>query len=161
MIDLLTFENALIVLISAVLYRVPRGTKFPWWGSYQSATAGRVIYAFTTAFMIEPSLWGLVIAAWLWLAVVIVESKDADYGPQPEARKGSSFWKLEIWGWVTLVPLFGVINYATYGLRDKLPRLHKHLTGWSEYAELGNGALRAASTILGTLTIRGLAERLV
>lgn len=103
----------LIILISAVLYRYPRGTKL--WGSN---LWGRGVYATVSGFMIEPSLWGFAVTAWLWLAVVILESKDADYGPQPEARKGSSFWKLEIWGWLTLVPLFGAVNYGMYRVRE-------------------------------------------
>jgi hypothetical protein len=136
----------LFIIISGLLYRMPRGTQF-----MGSSTLGRVIWAAPTAIFAPVIFWDyylIELAAcflYLWLAVIFVEKADADYGPQPEARKETSLFMMTLKGCLLFNPFLGLVNIAFYAVRDRLKPLTSWLTGWSEYAELTNGLITALS----------------
>jgi hypothetical protein len=144
----------LYVLISASLYRVPRGgpgrEKWQEWLGWDGpgSTGGRLIWACGTAGMLvylTGSWWAMAAALYLWAAIVIAGGKWADYGPQPEANEGRNIQKMTLWGLVLLNPLYGFAYFGCYAQRDRLPRWGYVLSGWTKWAELICGAVTAAS----------------
>lgn len=150
----------LSILLSAILYRVPRGGPDAegWrqvfgFGGFGSFWAG-VIWAVGTA---VPMVLILGLPWWVIPAVVVFlvlaeMPQWADYWPnRPD---GGSFWKLTFRGTYLLNPLMGVIYFGLYHIRryvpdwDIVPGL-AFLRGWTAWAELLSGLVTA--TVLAFL----------
>ena len=147
------------ILGSAILYRLRGSDDIP----IGSTQIKRVLWALPFGFLFpfglnEPHIYfsGFILFIWSWFAVTLTEKSDAEFGPQPEARQGTSYVWLTLYGLIVFNPLFGLVHYVTYKLHGKLPTL-PYLEGHAEWSEFINGGISAA----GALLLWGLVERLI
>lgn len=128
----------LMVLISGILYRVPRGGGL---GEGRSLE-GSAIWAGVTGLgfaLIFWSFWPLVIVPLLILGEAPGWSKW-----WPNRPDGGSMVRLSLRGCLLLNPLMGPIYFEMYHHREKLPSL-PGLGGWSEWSELACGIVTATA----------------
>jgi hypothetical protein len=149
--------EAIVILASATLYRIPRGG--PDTATWLRWTSGR----FDGSSFIGSAIWALATAAMLaglfqtwWLIalaplLMIAEAPSwSDYWPNNDERF-KSYWLrlglLTLRGCLLFNPLMGVIYFGLYAVRQRLPRRGEFLDGWTAYGELLSGAVTAAALV--------------
>lgn len=132
----------MIQIISAILYRIPRGGGL---GEGRS-TMGALIWAGVT---------GILNAVWLshWVPLALIPVLMLGEAPgwskwwpnnTAHVRNASArMWALNARGMLLLNPFMGFIYFWCYGHRNDLPRLGKLASGWTEWAELACGFVTA------------------
>lgn len=139
----------LAILISGILFRIPRGgpSKEVWedhfgfsgFGSFGGALIWAVFTGVSLSF-----LFGL---QWYYYPSVIVflMLAEAPGWSQwwPNRPDGGSFVKLTLRGCLLLNPLMGVLYFGFYKIRDRLPTTKLLLDGWTSYAEILSGIVTA------------------
>lgn len=125
------------MIISTILYRIPRGGGL---GEGRS-TEGALIWAVAT---------GALAALWLghWLPLLGIPLLMAGEAPGwskwwPNRPDGGNIWRLSLRGCLLLNPLMGYIYFWCYKNKTKLPKLGKLASGWTEWSELGSGLVTA------------------
>ncbi len=128
----------LMILISGLLYRIPRGGGLGDDHSFEGAAiwAGVTGIGFGLVFW---SFWPLAI-----IPLLILGEAPAWSQWWPNRPDGGSIWKLSLRGCLLLNPLMGPIYFGLYSHRNKLPAW-PGLNGWTEWAELFSGLVTASS----------------
>lgn len=125
------------MIISAILYRIPRGGGLGHGRSF----LGALIWA--TATGVLASLW---LGHWLPLAgIPLLMMGEAPGWSKwwPSQSDGGNIYRLSLRGCLLLNPLMGVIYFWCYRNMTKLPNFGKLASGWTEWAELGCGFVTA------------------
>lgn len=153
------FWTTLFVVISAALYRIPRGGPSPekwheWFGfDGFGSTGGRLLWAIPTGtgFVLLAGLdwyWAIIVPSYLWGAVAL-----KGWG-QWWANDGDPDDDWQDIGWLTLRglpllnPFMGLIYHTCWEYRDKLPRIGVVVQGWTAWAEIFSGAVTACALVL-------------
>jgi len=139
-----------VVLLSALLYRWPRGGGPVDFGSFIGAT----IWALGTACFIAV-LFADPFALVLGIPLMLGEAPKWSQW-WPNRPDGGSIWKLSLRGCLLLNPFMGLFYFWFYGQRHRLRRFGDFLDGWTAYAELACGAVTASSYILVWLIWRSI-----
>lgn len=126
------------MIISTILYRIPRGGGLGEGRSF----LGALIWALGT---------GVITALWLghWLPLACIPLLMLGEAPGwskwwPNQSDGGSVWRLSLRGCLLLNPLMGPIYFWCYQNKTKLPKLGKLASGWTEWSELACGFVTAA-----------------
>lgn len=130
------------MIISTILYRIPRGGGL---GEGRS-TEGALIWSVVTA-----GLCALWLGNWLVLlgAIALMAGEAPGWSKWwPNRPDGGSMWRLSLRGCLLLNPLMGVIYFWCYRNETKLPKLGKLASGWTEWAELMSGFVTASTFYL-------------
>ena len=130
----------LVILISGLLYRIPRGGGLGEGRSFEGAAiwAGATGIGFGLVFW---SFWPLAIIPLLMLGETQAKS---NYWP---SSPGASVWKHSLQGCLLLNPLMGPIYYGWYHLDQRfgLPTFSRYIDGYTAWAELNCGPVTALS----------------
>ena len=128
----------LATLLSALLYRIPRGGL---WGTYEiKSSIGAAIWSIGSACMIG---WVLEAPYWSWafVAAFLTVAERPGWSTWWPNNTTASMWKLSLRGALLLNPLMGPIYFLAYKYRDR------YKMGWTELAELLSGYVTALGTI--------------
>ncbi len=127
---------ALAILISAVLYRIPRGGPDGWWWTQAlgvSEVHGARVWAIGSGVLLSAAagIWWAApaVALLLWLA----EKPGYMHFIRPD---GVSVVGFTLRGLLFLNPLMGVIYWACHRFRASLPVYGLVMDGWTAWAEL-------------------------
>lgn len=137
------FLILLALVLSAILYRIPRGGGL---GSGKS-TEGALIWAGFTALSF---VWIFGLPWWcipLLVALLMLGEAPGWSKWWPNAP-GANIWRLSGRGLLLLNPLMGPIYFGAFRHREQLPRYGRFLDGWTAYAELLSGFVTACSYAL-------------
>lgn len=140
------FSYALLIVLSGLLYRIPRGGVPIGWPEIPSAL-GAVLWAAPTAlglWLISGSPWALITFSMLVLGEAPGWSKW-----WPNRSDGGSMLKLSLRGCLLLNPLMGPVYFWFHERKYRLWSL-PGLSGWTEWSELVCGLITAFSYSLLT-----------
>jgi len=130
-----------IVLISAILYRTPRGGGLKEGMSFE----GSLIWAVATCIM-----WAIFYSSWIpllgWPLLMLAEAPGWSH-LWPNQANGGNKNKLNWRGSILLNPIMGEIYFKMYELQNenKLPLFKRFLKGWTEWAEILSGLVTSTS----------------
>lgn len=131
----------LAILLSAIMYRMPRGGGL---GEGRSSL-GSAIWALLTGVLFAVSLntwYGLLVGPLLFLGDAPGWSRWWPTGKNP------SVIYLSLRGLLLLNPFMGVIYFGFHRWRHKLPRYGRFIDGWTAYSELACGLVTATAWAL-------------
>ena len=132
--------TALAILISAILYRVPRGGPS---GFLPSSVLGAAIWAGLSAGLFVGLLNGpLWLVGVVFAAMMFGEMKDY---MQWVSETHVDVKRLTLRGCLLLNPFMGVIYEGCRRYAKGWPRWGRWIDGWTAYAELGCGLVTACS----------------
>jgi hypothetical protein len=148
--DVINFIGMALVLISAPLYRIPRGGPsgdiwLRWTNNVYSGSSalGALVWATSLA----TGVWLQLDLSWYWLVGFVAYLMLAEaFGWSdwwPNNANGGSLAKLSLRGVPLFNPIMGVIYFACYKRENSLPSYGEFLTGWTAWAELLSGAVTA------------------
>lgn len=125
------------MIISTILYRIPRGGGLGEGRSF----LGALIWAVVTGAL--AALW-----LWHWLPLACIPLLMLGEAPGwskwwPNRPDGGNMLRLSLRGCLLLNPLMGPIYFWCYRNKTKLPKLGKLASGWTEWAELASGFVTA------------------
>lgn len=130
---------ALAILISAFLYRIPRGGPS---GLAIGSFGGALIWA-------VGSSGAFAVAAGSWWPMVLIVGMLAGESPGwsrwwPNRLDGGNIWKLSLRGCLLANPAMGLIYFGFFRARAMLPTM-PYLSGWTEWSELACGLVTASA----------------
>lgn len=129
----------LMVIVSTILYRIPRGGL---WGNHEiKSSIGAGIWSVISAIAIGWSMgvfWGY----WIAMAVYLTIAERPGWSDWWPNNNGGNLWRLNLRGLLLLNPIMGNIYFLCYKHREKYS---KHL-GWTELAEMVSGFVTALGT---------------
>lgn len=132
----------LAVLVSAVLYRMPRGGGL----GVGKSTEGAMIWAGVSA-----GIFCAVLSVPWWfapfIAVLLMLGEAPGWSQWWPGAARASMWRLSLRGLLLLNPLMGPIYFGCHRYRSRLPVWGKFLDGWTSYAELLSGFVTACSYV--------------
>tara|TARA_B100000678_G_scaffold237062_1_gene206804 strand:+ start:25143 stop:25562 length:420 start_codon:yes stop_codon:yes gene_type:complete len=125
-------------MISAILYRIPRGGGLGEGRSF----IGALIWSVVTSVL--AALWlghWFPLLGWPFLLAGEAPGWSKWWPNQPS---GGNILRLSLRGCLLLNPLMGPIYFWCYRHKTKLPKFGKIASGWTEWAELGSGFVTSA-----------------
>ena len=120
------------MIISTILYRIPRGGGL---GEGRS-TEGALIWAVVTA-----ALCAYWLGSWYPLlgAPLLMAGEAPGWSKWWPNQPGANIWRMSLRGCLLLNPFMGIIYFWCYRNETKLPKFGKLASVWTEWAELGCG----------------------
>ncbi|MAH44111.1 hypothetical protein CL614_10420 [archaeon] len=146
----MTIYLILAILISGLLFRVPRGgpSKEVWedhfgFGGFGS-TGGALIWAAFTACSLS-YIFGLHWVYYILFTATLMLMEMPGWSQWwPNRPDGGSFLRLTLRGCLILNPLMGLFYFGFYKIRDRLPTSGFFIEGWTSYAEILSGIVTAS-----------------
>ena|GEM_PF-2494469 len=138
----------LAIVVSAILYRMPRGGGL----GVGKSTEGVLIWAGVSA-----GIFCAALSVPWWFAPIVAALLMLGEAPGwsqwwPGAAR-ASLLRLSLRGLLLLNPLMGPIYFGCHRYRSRLPVWGKFLDGWTSYAELMCGFVTACSYVFMTWLI--------